>query len=415
MVAVTPIAWLFEDLRGNESLRKLVLANCDLGVDSVIVLASALLHNRSIRELSLRRNAVCGARMERGNELPVGAFTCEGLRKLLDALSTSNVSYLSLERNLLGSEGLAEIAEALERQTSLKSLGLAGVHPGRMMSFHHLEATAVTPAATAGGGGASRPSSPGPSRPNTARSTIEPSEDRWHHAPNSARAPLESTMSTASSLPPVQPPRTPRTQRDGSVSARSSTRMLTPRDGRVLKQEQFDDKLFSLDGLALDPSMATPVSSATTRRGFARFCSALKNNRTVTSLDLSDNKLGDLDAQFLSNSIFWPQVPRVTELAIGGNDFEEAPRDITRLAKLGERPHESGGLKWRKTNSLPSGMRPLRGIELSNAALSKALKTKLEFTEEEWDTFGVDSLTLENFIEVDGTYFQPEEEQTSDY
>tara|TARA_Y100000741_G_C18259709_1_gene560176 strand:+ start:1177 stop:2124 length:948 start_codon:yes stop_codon:yes gene_type:complete len=61
------------------------------------------------------------------------------------------------------------------------------------------------------------------------------------------------------------------------------------------------------------------------------------------------------------------------------------------------------GLKWRDIGS----RRPLKGTELTNEELSKALQTKLEFSPVEWDAFAVRELKMEHFVEAGGRYFQP--------
>ena len=63
------------------------------------------------------------------------------------------------------------------------------------------------------------------------------------------------------------------------------------------------------------------------------------------------------------------------------------------------------GLKWRKVAE-----KPQQGVELSNTVykeLAKKLPQKTEFTQEEWDKFGIKDLDNHNFIEAGGAYFQP--------
>jgi hypothetical protein len=63
---------------------------------------------------------------------------------------------------------------------------------------------------------------------------------------------------------------------------------------------------------------------------------------------------------------------------------------------------EPSGLKWRKT-----GTPRAQCVELENDKLSVALTGKLEFTQAEWDEFGVEDLTMKHFVKARGTYFQP--------
>ena len=55
--------------------------------------------------------------------------------------------------------------------------------------------------------------------------------------------------------------------------------------------------------------------------------------------------------------------------------------------------------------------KPASGTELTNAALSEALKTEHEFTKDSWESFGVKGLTVSHFILVGEKYFQPDGER----
>jgi hypothetical protein len=59
------------------------------------------------------------------------------------------------------------------------------------------------------------------------------------------------------------------------------------------------------------------------------------------------------------------------------------------------------GLKWHKTQKGKSD------DELTNAKLTEALATKTEFTQVEWDAFGIKGLNMDHFIQLGGSYFQP--------
>ena len=63
--------------------------------------------------------------------------------------------------------------------------------------------------------------------------------------------------------------------------------------------------------VAPDPENNPLALRVHTQRGFAVFCDVLKSNKTITSLDLSHNQLGDLNARLLANAIFWPRKLRV--------------------------------------------------------------------------------------------------------
>lgn len=64
---------------------------------------------------------------------------------------------------------------------------------------------------------------------------------------------------------------------------------------------------------------------------------------------------------------------------------------------------EPSGLKWHKATGTP----PARCVELANEKLSVALTGKLEFTQAEWDEFGIDDLTMRHFVKALDAYFQP--------
>ena len=52
--------------------------------------------------------------------------------------------------------------------------------------------------------------------------------------------------------------------------------------------------------------------------------------------------------------------------------------------------------------------KPASGTELTNAALSEALKTEHKFTKDRWESFGVKGLTVSHFVLVGEKYFQPD-------
>ena len=61
------------------------------------------------------------------------------------------------------------------------------------------------------------------------------------------------------------------------------------------------------------------------------------------------------------------------------------------------------GLKWLKVGET----QPVDGQNLARSDLADALKTKAEFTQEEWEAFGVLGLCLDHFVKSGGSYFRP--------
>ena len=59
------------------------------------------------------------------------------------------------------------------------------------------------------------------------------------------------------------------------------------------------------------------------------------------------------------------------------------------------------GLSWERT------AKPTQGQELSSPELSKALMSKTEFSQQEWDDFGIINLCMGSFIEAGESYFKP--------
>jgi len=85
----------------------------------------------------------------------------------------------------------------------------------------------------------------------------------------------------------------------------------------------------------------------------------------------------------------------------------EMQLDIRKRAIGDEKKQFLIGLKWRRK----AGSRPANGVQLTNALLLSALKTKLEFTEAEWYTFGVANLSKDHFVKdypaTRAHYYQP--------
>ena len=64
----------------------------------------------------------------------------------------------------------------------------------------------------------------------------------------------------------------------------------------------------------------------------------------------------------------------------------------------------TSGLKWKKTGAT----KPTQGRELSKSSLAEALKSKTEFSQEEWRAFGLgDDLRPDDYIKTDDVYFRP--------
>ena len=63
----------------------------------------------------------------------------------------------------------------------------------------------------------------------------------------------------------------------------------------------------------------------------------------------------------------------------------------------------ASGLKWVAVGTTE----PSAGEELTNEKLSTALLSQGDFTQEEWDTFGIKSLLKIHFVKTGDTYFKP--------
>jgi hypothetical protein len=64
-------------------------------------------------------------------------------------------------------------------------------------------------------------------------------------------------------------------------------------------------------------------------------------------------------------------------------------------------PMPASGLKWLALNGQPSGRL------LENSKLSAALKHKLDFTQQEWDLFGIKDLHADHFVKSGNSFFGP--------
>lgn len=82
---------------------------------------------------------------------------------------------------------------------------------------------------------------------------------------------------------------------------------------------------------------------------------------------------------------------------------ERAKNIATKYIEIQESDVEAYGLVWYCIGD----ERPKHGKELHNEGLSKALLTKTDFTQEEWNSFKVGHITFDCFIESGGLYFRP--------
>lgn len=68
------------------------------------------------------------------------------------------------------------------------------------------------------------------------------------------------------------------------------------------------------------------------------------------------------------------------------------------------------GLKWKDVGTARPWSGTWSGTKLlNNAKLSEALTKKQEFTQAEWDAFGIKALTVDHFIIASGKYFEPDD------
>mmetsp|Transcript_44068 Transcript_44068/g.129857 ORF Transcript_44068/g.129857 Transcript_44068/m.129857 type:complete len:673 (-) Transcript_44068:27-2045(-) len=85
-------------------------------------LAKALPECKSLVSLSLDNNALCG--LYNTNFGMVGIYTTEGITALSEGIKQSNITSLSLDRNVLDAKGAAELAKALPECKALVSLSV---------------------------------------------------------------------------------------------------------------------------------------------------------------------------------------------------------------------------------------------------------------------------------------------------
>ena len=61
------------------------------------------------------------------------------------------------------------------------------------------------------------------------------------------------------------------------------------------------------------------------------------------------------------------------------------------------------GLKWRSAGE----SRPTTGAELTNGKLAAALKATTDFSQQAWDAFGIQHLSMWHYVKVGDHYFRP--------
>ena len=62
----------------------------------------------------------------------------------------------------------------------------------------------------------------------------------------------------------------------------------------------------------------------------------------------------------------------------------------------------ASGLKW----YLLAG-EPIKGKRLDNESLVEALTRKVEFTQQEWDAFGIQELRIDNYVKAAAKFYKP--------
>jgi FtsZ-binding cell division protein ZapB len=148
----------------------------------------------------------------------------------------------------------------------------------------------------------------------------------------------------------------------------------------------------------------------------AKLC-MLVNSGVLAQLEflhLSGNQVRDAGMEMLGQTVRDGKLPKCIKIVLDGNPGNDAivvealqvqaqEARMERLKTLWPGLKTATiGLKWKETGP-PSPV----GIEIVNAALSKALQTKGEFTQAEFDAFKVVGLTKTHFIKSGDKFFQP--------
>jgi len=72
-------------------------------------------------------------------------------------------------------------------------------------------------------------------------------------------------------------------------------------------------------------------------------------------------------------------------------------------SKLSHALMRSSGLRW----ACAGASQPSEGRDLANEELAKALGKKTDFTQQEWDAFGISHVTVDDFMQSGGSYYKP--------
>ncbi|XP_035974223.2 leucine-rich repeat-containing protein 34 isoform X1 [Halichoerus grypus] len=128
-------------LQINSSLEKLDLGDCDLGMQSVIALATVLTQNQTIKGINLNRPILYGEQEEstvhlghmlKENHCLVELHMCKhniknwGIKQLCDALYLNrSLRYLDVSCNKITRDGMVCLADVLKSNTTLEVLDLS--------------------------------------------------------------------------------------------------------------------------------------------------------------------------------------------------------------------------------------------------------------------------------------------------
>ena len=70
-------------------------------------------------------------------------------------------------------------------------------------------------------------------------------------------------------------------------------------------------------------------------------------------------------------------------------------------------PGAKGRRQWQNVGTT----KPTTGRELSNSKLATELQRKLDFTPEEWESYGITDVAADDFIKAGDSYFKPAEDR----
>uniref|UniRef100_A0A2K6UFM2 Leucine rich repeat containing 34 n=1 Tax=Saimiri boliviensis boliviensis TaxID=39432 RepID=A0A2K6UFM2_SAIBB len=128
-------------LQINSSLEKLDLGDCDLGMQSVIAIATVLTRNQAIKAINLNRPILYGeqeestvhvGRMLKENHCLLALHMCKhdmknsGIQQLCDALYlNSSLRYLDVSCNKITHDGMVYVADVLKSNTTLEVIDLS--------------------------------------------------------------------------------------------------------------------------------------------------------------------------------------------------------------------------------------------------------------------------------------------------